>query len=353
LAIGIVTSVFTALFLTRLLFDSMSNWFHFKTMRMMRFFSKTNFDFIGMKKVALSLSGFLILLSVAVVGYKGSKALGIDFTGGTRITYDYTAEGVRPLESDITKFVEKLGYDVKVSYKSTLFDGGDKGDKLELVLRKRGGDSASAGAGFENALAKKLMKKFPNLKITSGNEVTIGGLIGWQFTKAAITAILLALIGIVIYISFRFEFAFAIASIIALVHDITIATGLFVLTSFFLPGSGVISLPVIAALLTILGYSINDTIVVFDRIREDLKLIENKSYKEIINISINQTLSRTVLTSLTTLIVLVTMYCSGVAAINDFILVMIIGVVVGTYSSIFIASPIISVWHKKIGAKLK
>ncbi|MCK5843942.1 MAG: protein translocase subunit SecD, partial [Victivallales bacterium] len=336
LAIGIVTSVFTALFLTRLVFDSMNNWLHFKKMHMMRFFSKTSFDFIGMRNIAIGLSSTMILLSIIIVGYKGTSVLGIDFTGGTRITYNYETTA-RPLEGDIAKFIEKQGYDVKVSYKSTLI-GNDKGDKLELVLRKRGGDSASAGAGLQNELSKKLMKRFPNLKITSGNEITIGGLIGWQFTKAAITAIVMALIGIVIYISFRFEFAFAIASIIALLHDITIATGIFVLTSFFMPGSGIISLPVIAALLTILGYSINDTIVVFDRIREDLKLIENKSYKDIINISINQTLSRTVLTSMTTLIVLLTMYCAGVAAINDFILVMIIGVVVGTYSSIFIAS---------------
>jgi preprotein translocase SecF subunit len=200
-----------------------------------------------------------------------------------------------------------------------------------------------------------LNKAFPEAKISNGSETSLGALIGLQFAQSAMIAILFAVIGIIIYISARFEFAFAIASIIALLHDITIATGLFIIFGYFFPslGSGEISLPVIAALLTIMGYSLNDTIVVFDRIRENLNLIEGKSYKEIINASINQTLSRTVLTSLTTLLVLVVLFASGVVAINDFVLVMIIGIVVGTYSSIFIASPIISVWHKKIGAKVK
>lgn len=354
LAIGIVTSVFTALFLTRLVFDTLNRFFTFKKMTMMRFFSKTSFDFISMRNMAFALSGFLIIVSVGTIAMKGSGVLGIDFTGGTRLTYDYQTSGMRPLEGDIAKVLEKHGFDVKVSYKSTLI-GNDKGNKLEIVLRKRNVSEkdASSQGGLKPFVTKLLNAKFPDLKLPECNQVSIGGLIGMQFTKTAIIAILLALVGIVIYISLRFEFAFAIASIIALMHDITIATGLFVLTNYMVPGGGMISLPVIAALLTILGYSLNDTIVVFDRIREDLKLIENKSYKEIINLAINQTLSRTTLTSLTTLIVLITMYCAGVAAINDFILVMIIGVVVGTYSSIFIASQIIAVWHKKIGVHVK
>jgi SecD/SecF fusion protein len=151
----------------------------------------------------------------------------------------------------------------------------------------------------------------------------------------------------VIYISIRFEFAYAIASIIALIHDVIIATGIFVLLG------GEVSLPVIAALLTIIGYSLNDTIVVFDRIREDLKLVKDRTYKEIINLSINQTLSRTMLTSLTTLLVLLVLLIFGGIAINDFVLVMLLGVIIGTYSSIFIASPVVAVWHHKIGAKAK
>jgi preprotein translocase SecF subunit len=129
------------------------------------------------------------------------------------------------------------------------------------------------------------------------------------------------------------------------VHDVFIATGIFLLFG------GEITLSVVAALLTIMGYSLNDTIVVFDRIRESLSLEEKKSYKEIINISINQTLSRTLLTSLTTLLVLIILVAIGGIAVRDFVLVMLLGVIVGTYSSIFIASPIVAFWHNKIGIK--
>ena len=251
------------------------------------------------------------------------------------------------------KVLDKNGYEAKVSYKQSLL-GDDNQEKLEVQVRERNVSKGKGEVTLKAKVKSLIESSFPTLKLTSGSETSLGGLIGEQFTISAIIAMVMAIIGIVIYISLRFEFAFAIASIIALMHDITIATGLFVLSGYIIPGSsGELSLPVIAALLTIMGYSLNDTIVVFDRIREDLTLIKDKSYKEIINISINQTLSRTVLTSATTLIVLITLYLAGVVAINDFVLVMIIGVVVGTYSSIFIASPIISVWHKRIGAHIK
>ena len=185
------------------------------------------------------------------------------------------------------------------------------------------------------------------MKLTGGSESSLGGLIGETFRNQAALAIFLALIGIIIYISFRFEFAYAMASIIALVHDVMIATGIYIMLD------KEISLPVIAALMTIIGYSLNDTIVVFDRIRENTHLLKGETYKDIINTSINQTLSRTILTSVTTLLVLLVLYFFGGIAINDFVFVMLIGVIIGTYSSIFVASPIIAIWHKKIGAKSK
>jgi len=229
----------------------------------------------------------------------------------------------------------------------------DKAQKLEIVLSRK--TAAADNTNMKAEVTKILNDAFPSADIANGSETSLGALIGLQFAYSAIIAIILAVIGIIIYISIRFEFAFAIAAIIAIIHDIAIATGLFIICGFIFPslGSGELSLPVIAALLTIMGYSFNDTIVVFDRIREDIGLVQNKSYKEIINLSINQTLSRTVLTSLTTLLVLIALFAAGVVAINDFVLVMIIGVVVGTYSSIFIASPIVSVWHKRIGANIK
>ena len=355
LAIGIVTSMFTALFVTRLIFDIILRYIPMKGLPMLQIFRKPNFDFLGKKNFAITCSAVMIVISLATMIYKGSDCLGIDFKGGTRITYNYTLtqNAPRPNIDDIQKLLKTNGYDSKVSYKQSLLNSNAE-EKLEVVLANKNA-SETKGTGSLKADVRSLINlKYPNFKLTAGSETSLGGLIGERFMWSAITAIIIAIIGIIIYISVRFEFTFAIASIIALVHDISIATGLFLLSGYFLPGSsGELSLPVIAALLTILGYSLNDTIVVFDRIREGLSLIKDKSYKEIINISINQTLSRTVLTSATTMIVLLALYVVGVASIMDFVLVMIIGVVVGTYSSIFIASPIVAVWHKRIGKNVK
>ena len=152
---------------------------------------------------------------------------------------------------------------------------------------------------------------------------------------------ILALIGIIIYISFRFEFSFAIGAIIAVIHDILITIGIFCLLG------NELSMPIIAALLTIVGYSVNDTIVVFDRIREDLKFSKEKSYKVIANLAINKTLSRTLLTSVTTLITIVMLLIFGGGAVYDFAVALFIGILVGTYSSIYIATPVMLLMQKR------
>ncbi len=170
---------------------------------------------------------------------------------------------------------------------------------------------------------------------------TVGSQIGAELQSKGIKAIIFALIGIIIYISIRFEFAFAMGAITALVHDVLITIGVYCALGFEL------SMPIIAALLTIVGYSVNDTIVVFDRIREDLKIEKGKSYLEIANLSINQTLSRTVLTSFTTLLTVVMLLVFGGGAVFDFALALCIGILVGTYSSIFVATPVVLLWHKE------
>jgi preprotein translocase subunit SecF len=154
-----------------------------------------------------------------------------------------------------------------------------------------------------------------------------------------------ALIGILIYITIRFEFRFAVAAILALVHDVLITLGAFAVTNKEL------SLPVIAAFLTIVGYSLNDTIVVFDRIRENLKLFRRESYEAVFNRSINETLSRTILTSLTTMLVVLALFFLGGEVIHDFAFALLVGIVVGTYSSIFVASPILVFWQRLMPSK--
>jgi preprotein translocase SecF subunit len=334
--------MFTALFVTRLLFDLMHRYFKFKEMSMMRFFSKPNIDFLGMKNRAFTISGILIAVALIAAVVINTGALSIDFTGGTRLTFDYNADA-QPDQEKITQLLKKAGYDAKVSYKTNLMQDNET-KKLEIVIRKQKSDSGDSSKNLKAEVQKYLNEAFPDAKISNGSETSLGALIGLQFAKSALIAIIFAVIGIIIYISARFEFAFAIASIIALLHDITIATGLFIIFGHFFPslGSGEISLPVIAALLTIMGYSLNDTIVVFDRIRERLKSgLDNKSLKEIINTSLNETLSRTILTSLTTLLAVASLYLFGGEVIHGFALALLIGIFVSTYSSIGVASALV------------
>ncbi len=175
----------------------------------------------------------------------------------------------------------------------------------------------------------------------------VGPKVGADLRRKAIAAITLALVGILIYITIRFQFRYAIAAIVALVHDV------FITTSLFAMSGREFNLPIVAALLTIVGYSLNDTIVVFDRVRDNMKFMRRDTLENVINKSINQTLSRTILTSGTTLIVVLCLYFLGGAVINSFAYVMIVGVVVGTYSSIYIASPVLVVWHHISPSKRK
>ena len=186
-----------------------------------------------------------------------------------------------------------------------------------------------------------LNKAFPDAKLSGGLESSVGGLIGWEFTKAALIAIALSMVGIAVYVSLRYEFVYALSSLIALGHDLLVVLGIYLLLG------RTISLTVVAALLTVIGYSMNDKVVVFDRIRENVHLGVCKNYVDTVNLSINQTLNRTILTSLTTFIVVFVLFLGGGVAINDFVLVMMLGIVVGTYSSIFIAAPLVSMWHRR------
>ena len=346
LSIGIFTSVFTALFLTRLIFDYFERFFKFKTMTMCSWLKDPKLDFLGKRKIAFGISATLIIFSLVFCLTKGSNMLGIDFTGGTQFTFSY--EDRVPIQ-EIRDTLKQQGYDAKVTYKTSLGAQADN-KKLEILIRKNVKIEDNKGEKIvspKEKIGALLNAKFTKAKFAGGHESSLGGLVGWEFSKSAIYAIVLAFLGIILYISIRFEFAYAIASIIALMHDVIIATGIFVLCG------NEVSLPVVAALLTIIGYSLNDTIVVFDRIREGLTLNPDMHYKKVINMSINKTLSRTILTSLTTLLVLIILFFFGGIAINDFVLVMLLGVIIGTYSSIFVASPIVAYWHKKIGMRAK
>ena len=320
LSIGILASMFTALVVTRLVMDLITT-VNTKMTRlpMMQFFSQPNIQFIKIRKIMYAVSFIVIVAGMSIFVQRGMNNYGIDFTGGTLQQFKF---------NEVVPVSEVRGVLSRIGLGETAIQ--EFGEGKEFIIRSFGDKTQE----IEKGLAEKFGKNsFEIMRVE-----TVGPAVGEDLRRAAIKALIFAMVGICIYISFRFEFRFAITAIIALAHDVLVSLGLIAFTG------REISLPVIAALLTIVGYSINDTIVLFDRIREDRKFMRKASQEEIINTSINQTLSRTVLTSLTTLLVVLALFFVGGKVINDFSFVLLVGVLVGTYSSIFIASPLLIDW---------
>ncbi len=339
LSIGILSSLFTAIFLTRLIFDYALKYRNWKTLKMRRALSNPNYNLLGKWKGAFALSAVLIIGSLLLFVLKGEQMLGVDFTGGSRISYKY-AEQVPVAE--IEQLLKSVDQNVRISYKTNTST--KEGHTLEVLIRDRKGVDGENAFSLNDRVTQLLNEKFPQLKASDGQETTVGGLVGAEASKTSMIAILVALVGMGIYIAIRFELSFALAALAGLVHVGIVSLGVFVLMGREM------SLPIVAAAMTAIGYSLNDTIVVFDRIREELKIHTDKSVWEIMNLSINRTLSRTVLTSGSTLLVVIIMYFFGGSVINDFVLVIMLGVIIGTYSTIFISSPLAAMWHRKIGA---
>ena len=322
LSIGILASMFTAIVVTRVIFDILVKNKIITKLRMLSLVKNPHFDFIGKRRIAYTVSIILIVIGLITFAKKGEKNFGIDFTGGTIQQFNFE----KPVSAEEVRSSLKT---IGLSNASVQRFGRNK----EVIIR--------TFADTSEEVTKELRKDF------SGNpfEVTrvekVGPSIGKDLREKALFALLYAMVGICIYISLRFQFKFAIAAIIAIFHDILISVAALSIANME------ISLPVIAALLTVVGYSINDTIVIFDRIREDSKIMRKANYKDILNLSVNQTLSRTVLTSLTTLFVVLALFLFGGEVIRTFSFVLLIGVFVGTYSSVFVASSILADWGGK------
>ena len=266
------------------------------------------------------LSVTLLVIALGLIFSKGFN-YGIDFAGGTLIQVQY--EGKAP----ITKVREAIDADKSYEGATVTFFGSDD----EIVIKTKM-SSENLGEDVGDKI-RTLLKDTGSFKVRRVDMV--GAKVGSELREQGLMAMVLAIIGILIYVSFRFEWRFAVASVMALVHDVTIAMGMIVLFSVE------VNLDILAALLTILGYSLNDTIIVFDRIREGIRTIKNPDLGAIIDESVTRTLSRTTLTSLTTFFVVLTLYLFGGEIINGFSFTLLVGVVVGTYSSIFVASPIL------------
>ncbi len=340
---GIVVSMYTALVVTKLIFGLMAAKTSIKSLRMLTFFkANTHIDFIGKCRPATILSLVVIvstcgLLAVRTVRSPGS-VFGVDFTGGSATTFTFTrtGEGVPvPVEKLRATLTAAGVVNPVIQYQKEL------DSKVETSLQVKAGAGMVGGERGSDVIRRELEKAFPDADFKEVQVDEVGSEIGEELKSSALWAVILAMIGMIIYVSWRFEFGFALGAVVALAHDVLVTLGLFSLMG------NQISLTIVAALLTIVGYSVNDTIVIFDRIREDLKLDTKKtSFKDLCNLSINQTLSRTILTSFTTLITVFMLLIFGGGAIFDFALALCIGVVAGTYSTVFIATPVAILWYR-------
>jgi len=295
---------------------------------MQLFKDETHFNFMGQIKTAMIISGIAILIGLGSIVFSGGLKYGIDFAGGTLVQLQFK----NPPDIEVIRDgLKTIGLG-----ESTIQEFGSKKDILIRVERSEEKLEA-VGAMVKRSLSQK----FNSDDIIVERVEMVGPKVGRDLREKALLSILYAIIGIVIYISWRFEFQYAIAAIIALIHDVLVTMGAFsILDKEF-------TLVIVAAFLTIIGYSLNDTIVVFDRIRENLRRKGKLSLSEIINSSINQTLSRTLLTSGTTLLVVLALFFFGGAIIHDFSFALLVGVFVGTYSSIFIASVFLVYWASR------
>ena len=292
---------------------------------MFELIKNVNIDFLGKRKLAGMISGAIILAGLVSIVLHGGPLYSIDFEGGTEIQVLFTeSTSVESVRSALTE----------IGYGDAMIRGFGNEDEF-LIHVKTATQSEEQVNTIREALAS----------IHGGNyEVrrleTVGPKIGKELRGDMISAVLIAMAGIVIYISIRFQFMYAIGALVALTHDILITLGLFSLLNME------ISLSVLAAFLFIVGYSLNDTIVVFDRVRENAKEKRHDTFMSVINLSLNQTLNRTVITSLTTLTVVLILLFFGGEVIKPFAFALTVGLVVGTYSSIFVASPVVLAWDE-------
>jgi len=332
LAIGICASIFCALVVTRFLVDFLVHRIGLRKVLGMDIFPSKKLDFFKFRKPAFILSWLIVLAGVISVVVHHDNILGKDFTGGDEMTVDYDQ---RLGTDEIMQVVvdQDLG-DVTPIYQSLI------GQNVEVLKLQTPFDEA-------RPVLEQLQAAFPDANLREAGITQIGASVSKSIQWNALSSVLCALGGILLYVAFRFEVGYGVGAVIATVHDVLMTIGIFVICGeldIFV--SGQFTAPMLAAILMIVGYSINDTIVAFDRIREELELNPGTDLRSIINLALSRVFSRTLLTSITTLLAALSLYIFGAGVITDFSFIFIIGILTGTFSSIFIASPVFYWWHK-------
>jgi SecD/SecF fusion protein len=344
LTIGVAASLFTALVVTRLIFNFLldRNWI--KSLHMFHIIRATRLDFMKLAIPAFVLSWTIILIGLGYGGYVtvkyGPRLFGVDFVGGDSTRFSFVQKlDVEQIRNVLTAAGEK---DSQIQYEKDVAGTGAE------TLR------VTTSTGSAEKVASALVEKFPQSQFKVIGQQQVGATVGAEILQSAVIACLLSLFGILVYVAFRYEFSFAVGAVVAVIHDVLMTIGCYCIANGV--SGREFNATVVAAILTIIGFSTNDTIVIFDRIREDLKMGVRGSFKEIINQALNQTLSRTLITSGTVFLATTALYVFGGGVINDFAFTFLIGILTGTYSSIYIASALVLWWHKgerpAIGASL-
>jgi len=324
LTIGVAASLFTALVVTRMIFDWLLDRGWLKSVPMLHIIRAAKLDFMKLAKPAFAASWILIAIGVCYGLYRGKSALGVDFLGGDTTIFGFAQ---RADEASVRAALGKAGIrDALIQYQTDLSSG-------RKTLR------VDSPTGTANTVISTL-SELPVAHFAKLSEDHIGATVGKEIQQSAVVAGLLSLFGILIYVAVRYEFSFAVGAVLAVIHDVLMTIGWYCLDGREFNATTV------AAILTIIGFSTNDTIVIFDRIRENLKLGVRGSLREVINGSLNQTLSRTIITSGTVFLATMSLFIFGGGAINDFAFTFLVGIITGTYSSIYIASALVLWWHK-------
>jgi SecD/SecF fusion protein len=323
LTIGVLASLFTALVITRMIFDFLVDREWLKSIPMLHIIRATKLDFMRLARPAFAISWILIVIGVGYGFHRGKSLFGRDFVGGDSSTFSFQE---KVADDKIRSALNSAGVkDALIQYQKDLTSGRE-------FLRV----DSSSGDGEKVA---QVLKEMPAGGFKLEGQDHVGATVGKEIQRSAIIASLLSLFGILIYVAFRYEFSFAVGAVVAVIHDVLMTIGWYCLSGREFNATTV------AAILTIIGFSTNDTIVIFDRIREDLKLGIRGTFKEVMNQALNQTLSRTIITSGTVFLATMSLFIFGGGEINDFAFTFLIGIITGTYSSIYIASALVLWWH--------
>jgi len=330
LTIGVAASLFTALVVTRLIFDWLLDRGWLKSLPMLHFIRSAKINFM---KAATPLATGTCLFFIASLAYggfaRGEKLFGVDFQGGDSTVFSFAQKvDVEQIRNVLTQIGEK---DAQIQYQKDI-----SGSRETLRV--------TTSAGSEKRVEQALVRQFPQAQFNVFSSQQVGASVGKDVRQSAIVACLLSMLGILVYVAFRYEFSFALGAIAGVLHDVLLTVGVYCIANAV--SGRQFNATVVAAVLTIIGFSLNDKVVIFDRIRENLKLGVRGTFREVINQALNQTLSRTIITSGTVLIATGCLFIWGGGVINDFAFTFLVGILTGTYSSIFISSAFVLWWHK-------